>query len=580
MTLLRKLLLVFALLVVALAAWLWFTRPQPIDMADYVPADAIIFIEANSLTDIASGLAATDAWRALAAPAGIEGDFGHYGWLSQVIKWTGAGPAQAVVLSRAQVAVVVLDFKAEEETGDTLKITPRAALVAETHTGASRARAALEKLVGDFARRVYGSPRTAERKNADGSVLLTWASPTEPQRRIVAAVSESTVVVGNDESVVEACLATKRGERPALSSDEQLAAMRERMNAPNALAFGYVPRGRASKLLEVTALAYVGQLSSDQRVQSVVASLLPQFATRVLSNAAWSTRVKDGAVEDSYFLALQNGVAARLGSSLSPTEAPVEDATTLLPADAFQFSRYCYRDPLAAWRGFNVALSSQLDALSAPFVGKLLEEALKPYGIEAPREFLNAAGPEMVTARLDASGASTVLVVAVRDREALEKQVRKHLGGGTRTVAVGDAQMLVSTDEEERGAASFVGGLLIMGREAQLRRCLEARAQGRTLAASDRYRRAPHKLFEAPPAVVTFSDDRETTRAFVNYIARQSASRDKRANSEAFERALESSMMTVSESRFTQEGLEKVTRSAFGNFGTLVMRFAPETKER
>lgn len=577
MSVFRKLLLLVVVLAGLACAWVWWNRPVRVDMADYVPADSIVYIEAESLPEIASGLVSTDAWRALATPAGIESDFGKIGWLSQFARWTGIGPAQAVVLSRAQVAVVVLGFEAQEEAATTLKITPRAALVAETHTGAARARVTVEKVVGDFARRTYDSPRLSERREGDETVFLTWSSATDERRKMIAAVSGSVVVVGNDEGAVEACLAARRGERPALSSDGELGALRERMDAPASLAFGYVPRASAPKLLEVTALAYVGQLSAEPRVQSAVASLLPQLANRILGGAAWSTRVHEGAVEDVYFLALQNDAGRRIGDALAPADAPPTYASDFLPPDIYQLSSYNYREPATAWRGFNAAISTQLDALSAPFVGSFLQEALKPYGIEEPRDFLSAAGTEMVTARLDDGGASTVMVVGVRDREALNRQVRKHLGAGVRAVMVGDAEMLVSRDAE-RGAASFVSDRLIMGDAANVRRCLEARAATRTFSVAESFKQTPRRLFDAPPAVTTLTDDRETARAFITYIARESGARRRVANGADLESALDRRAFTASESRFTHEGFEKRTRSSFGNFGVLVARFAPSPK--
>jgi hypothetical protein len=40
------------------------------DMASYVPAESIAYIEANDLAQVADGLSRTEAWRALAEPLG------------------------------------------------------------------------------------------------------------------------------------------------------------------------------------------------------------------------------------------------------------------------------------------------------------------------------------------------------------------------------------------------------------------------------------------------------------------------------------------------------------------------------
>src|SRR3989440_12993705 len=42
--------LIFVFLLVAFVfAWLWWTRPVRVDMAAYVPADSIVYVEADSL---------------------------------------------------------------------------------------------------------------------------------------------------------------------------------------------------------------------------------------------------------------------------------------------------------------------------------------------------------------------------------------------------------------------------------------------------------------------------------------------------------------------------------------------------
>src|SRR2546423_5304402 len=142
---LRALLVVTSALILLLAAWLWWNRPQPVDMAAYAPADALIYLEANNLPDIFVGLASTDAWQTLAPSAGLMTDPHKFGWFSRVAAWTGLGPADVVVLTRAQVAVVVLGFDAAEEPEQALRIKPRAALIVETHTSQRRAQAAVEK---------------------------------------------------------------------------------------------------------------------------------------------------------------------------------------------------------------------------------------------------------------------------------------------------------------------------------------------------------------------------------------------------------------------------------------------------
>ena len=44
-----RLIAIVAVLVLVGFGWFWWNRPQPVDMAAYVPADALVYLEANSL---------------------------------------------------------------------------------------------------------------------------------------------------------------------------------------------------------------------------------------------------------------------------------------------------------------------------------------------------------------------------------------------------------------------------------------------------------------------------------------------------------------------------------------------------
>jgi hypothetical protein len=571
MKFLRKALLVFLALLIILAIWIWWNRPRKVNMAAYVPADSLVYLEANDLPDIASGIISTDAWKALAPAAGIKSSLGNLSWLSRLASWTGIGPADAVVLARSQVAVTVLGLDTAE-AGDTLKIKPRYALVVETHTSESRTRYAVELRIGEFAQRAYLKPRV-EHRETDGVKFTTWFAP-DGERRIIAAVMGSVAVIGNDESAVEACLAVRRNERPSLDGNPQLEEMRRRIGGNDALAFGYVSPEGAARLLEMAATAYAGEISPDPRAQSAAASMLPPLAKKILGGAGWSARLSEGVVEDRYFLALQRDVAAKLQTALASEQSMSMAASQLLPDDIYSLSRYNYRDPAEAWRGLNSAITSQADALGAILIARLLDASLKPYGIEEPGGFLRAIGPEIVTARLDDSGSSTVTIVEVRDEKILRDFANKRLGAKPRVETVGETEMLVA-DNERRDASSFVGGHLIMGKAENVRRCLQAQRTGQTLAAADRFQRSARLISASSPAnVVTLTVDDAPARTFIMSIAAQRDMRERPFNELEFENALSRLRYAVSETKIVDGGFEKKTRSSFGQFGSLASQFA------
>jgi hypothetical protein len=575
MRLLRRLFPYIIVLLVLSAAWVWWNRPQKVDMAAYVPADSLVYLEADSLPEIASGMTHTDAWKALVAPAGIRQSLGQVGWLSRIASWTGIGPADVVVFSRAQVALVVLGVEAADG-GESLNLRPSIALVVETHTGAGRTRAAIENRVGTFARRAYGDPHVEE-KDADDAHWMIWSSAASP-RRIIAATTGSLAVIGNDEGAVRACLAARRGERPSLAGNSEMEEMRRRVvTSKGTLAFGYISSQGAAKLFEVAAAFYVGQISQDAQAQSLAANILPQMAQKILGSVGWSTRLAGGEIEDNYFMSVKNDAAARLRDALDSAPPTSMRFGELLPSGLYSLTRYSTRDPLTAWRGLNFSLSSQLDPVLAVTVSPLLKAALRPYGIEEPDAFLQAIGNEVVTARLDNRGNSTVLIVEVRDEQTLREFVKKRLGTTKPQIErVGDAELLFSTDEE-RGAASFVAGTLLLGSKASVRRCLNVRQQQeQSLTTAQNFQKAVGIASAIGPAhVITYTEDDAPAREFMAFIASWRAAQSGPMNQTEMEKQLKEIAYSVSQTQLVEGGLERKTRSSFGQLGALAIQFSP-----
>jgi hypothetical protein len=328
-------------------------------------------------------------------------------------------------------------------------------------------------------------------------------------------------------------------------------------------------------LLEMAATAYAGQISADPRAQSAAASILPPLAKKILGGAGWSARISEGVIEDRYFLSLQTDVATRLRTALRSQQSMTLSASEWLPADIYSLSRYNYRDPAEAWRGLNSAIASQADTLGSILIARLLDASLKPYGIEEPDSFLRAIGPDFVTARLDDSGSSTVTIVEVRDEKTLRDFISKRLGEKPRVEIVGETEMLVSNNEK-RDASSFLGGRLIMGTAENVRRCLEARVAGQTLAADDDFQRTTRLISANSSAnVVTLTEDYTPALTFITAIAAQRGVRERPFNAMEMESALARLRYAVSETQIVDGGFERRTRSSFGQFGALASQFAP-----
>src|SRR5918992_5386589 len=131
MKLLRRILVAAVVLILIGAAWLWFNRPSPVDLATYAPADSLLYVELNDPSAIVRAIEHSDVWKAAAPITGSTPSSQNR--LMMTAARAGIGPIEAVLFARAQIALVVVNVNAAEQD-ETLRVRPEFALIAETHT--------------------------------------------------------------------------------------------------------------------------------------------------------------------------------------------------------------------------------------------------------------------------------------------------------------------------------------------------------------------------------------------------------------------------------------------------------------
>lgn len=560
-------LLAFVLvLLLIIGAWIWWNQPKRVDMAGYVPADSLVYVESNSLADIAGALSDTDAWRNLGPQIGMRSNDRRNRWLTNLARVTGIGSTQSVIAARSQVAFVILDLNSSS-SDSTLEFKPLAAIVVETHMSTTRIKPVIEQLIGDFAHRAYGQP-AVERVTKEQTELVRWTSP-DGKRQIVASVDGSVAIVGNDERAVTACLAARRGQRPSLAHQPDVEEMRVRLRANDALAFGYVSSGNAARILSQMAPVLFGKLPEESELQK----LLAISSAKVLGNIGWSARPFAGGIEDYYFMSVKPVLITRLRLALRSIAEPQHQAWALLPGDTYSVTNYYCADPAAAWSGLNGAVSSQLDTLAAVFFTSLARASLAPYGIDEPTAFLQAIKPEVLTAKLDAAAERSVVIAGIRDEPALRQFVLRQFGPKRHTEQVGNGELIISPDE--RSAASFVDSYFMLGAPDDLRRCLSARAR-QTEAGFSAHATVPRYYTEVEDSAnsVTYTQDSERVRGLLTTLARVRGSNA--ISSGEVERAIRQLPYAVTETKLQDYGLERRTRSPFGQFSTFLSLLSPD----
>ena len=223
MSIARPLIAASLLLVLIAAAWTWWAFPAKVDMADYVPADSIVYLEFNSVGDLIDAVEQSNAWQATTSITGYASTKSNKA-LTFLTK-AGIGPTDAVILSRAQVALVVVRWNTIEEDS-TLRIKPDIALVVETHTSSWRTKATVTNALQRLAALAYGESRC----NPTSAGTIECASSQD--RKIVGAIDGTVVVIGNSSEAVQKVLEVRKGLRPSLRTDTEL--LRVRLAEENA----------------------------------------------------------------------------------------------------------------------------------------------------------------------------------------------------------------------------------------------------------------------------------------------------------------------------------------------------------
>jgi len=558
MKFLRPLLALVLLTIIILAVWLWWSFPRTVDMAEYAPANSIVYVEFNNLAAVAHAIQNNEVWQ---AAAGItQSKPATQNRLMNAAARAGIGPLPAVLFARAQIALVVVDLSTSEEA-DTLKVRPEVALIAETHTSRWRTKAAAVEAVKHLANFVYGASMCSER-SADAEYIE--CSIAGGERKIVGAVDGTLVVIGNSDNAVRSCLEVRRGVRPSIHTDTELVKVRANVTSNNTLGFGYISPANSAKLFSWAAPLLMRQAPGNQQLEQ----LLAVSAGKVLRGVAWTANPSPQGIEDRFLFSLEPGVVSRLQPAFETAERD-ENFWKLVPESFESLTIYRNKAPATAWNSLDSAVSFKLDALPAVLFGELLRSSLSVYGIENPKEVLPMLSPPLLTLKPSKGAEGSILVARVSDEERLRRSLSEVFKGDKGAIIEG---LAANPDPVKEFMAVFADGYVLLGKTENMRAGLEALRQN--AAAGKKELQQSAQQSSAP--IVTYSNDEARLNNFISTLlmlqGRQLSSDEVAKLQNSFRRA----GFTSTETRLNAFGIERTTRSAFGQFSTFVSLLQPD----
>ena len=552
MKFLRPLVVLVVLIILVGGVWLWWSLPSKVDMADYAPADSLVYVEFNDLTGVVQAIQQSQVWQS-AVPITQSKPVAPNRLMSTAAR-AGIGPLPAVLFSRAQIALVVVGMNTAEEQ-DTLKVRPEVAIIAETHTSKWRTRPAAVEAVKHLANFAYGASMCGER-SADADYIE--CSVVGGERKIVGAVDGTLVVIGNSDNAVRSCLEARRGVRPSIKTDPEMLKVRGSVTSEKSLGFGYISPANSAKLFSWAAPLLMGQAPGDLQLEQ----LLAVSAGKVLRGVAWTATPAPQGIEDRFLFSLEPGVVSRLRPAFSKAE-PDESFWKLVP-DGFQ-SLTIYRNsaPATAWSSLDSAVAFKLDALPAVLFGSLLRSSLSVYGVSDPKEVLATLSPPLLTLKPSESAAGSILVARVSDEARLRKSLTQEIFKGDQGEILEGLESNPNPDKEF--TAVLADGYVLMGKTENVSTSLVALRKN---AEAEAKKHLAQSANASQAAIVTFANDEARLNNFIATLLQLQG----RTLSTNERDSLRNTVRGFSETETSLSafGIERTTRSAFGQFGTFV----------
>ena len=560
---LRLFLVLLLLAVLLIGAWLWFGAPGKVDLADYAPADSLVYVEFNSLADVARVIQQTDAWKA-AAPI-THSKPPNENRLFTAAARAGIGPIESVLFARTQVALVVVGLNTIEED-QTLRLRPEIALIAETHTSRWRTKPVMVDVVRRLTNYTYGASSCVG-PSGDGDRFE--CSLPGGDRKLIGVIQGTAIILANSETALASCLDVRKGTRPSLRTDAEFAGVRSRVVTPQSLGFGYVSSANSAKLFSWAAPLLTGLAPVDQQMQQLMAA----SAGKILRGLAWTAVPSGGGIEDRFLFSLEPGVVTRLQPAFN-TIADHDDFWKLVPANVQSLTIYRSGNLLDAWESLNSAMASKLDAVAAVFFGSLLKSGFAVYGINDPKEALYALTPPLLTMRASEDVEGSVLIAQFTQEAmavgSLERELRK---SNNVQIVYG---WKADPDLGKEFMAVFADGHAIIGKTENVRALLPTLRNGQAAETQEK-KKMQDLVRESSAAIITCADDEARVSNFVSTLL---LLQGRRLSSDEFAQLknIVRSNFAATETRLTAAGIDRRTHSAFGQFGTLATLLQPNSQ--
>lgn len=554
---------VLAVVLLATSGWLYFRRPEPVEIATYVPESALAYLEINNLPKLAADITATRGWQQLAPAYGILDKFsylsqaGKLSWLAEL-----TGNKEAAVFNDAQIALVITGLEARAEA-----IKPRFALIVISQGNEKALRAVIEKQLPRLAENLLGQTKLQVAEQA-GFPVNIYQAISDPQKELISIQAGDVWILANNLDALRACISTQLKRQASMANNFYLQQARPTIGA-NAAAFGFVTAEGVKRLLRLGTYLASNGILGKAALAGAVGDVFTEFSSRTCDGLAYSASFEDGHLVDRYATLFKPELTDKL-KEIVKTNSNEAQSLTVIPAAAQEATIYKVTQPSQTLEELEKAISARVDVAQSfllhQFVLGMREAA---FGDKALDLTNTAIGDEIASFNLTKEPIDRVWLIAARNRPPLT-QLAENILTRFQNKQIANLQResfdgfeLLNSSEPTRGSAVFVGNFLALGQRNQLLRLVEAQRTGQTLKTSPQFAAAAKVTSSAPS--LGYSSVKEESNELMTGLARLAG-----LTVPANVAALDQLPLSASTTSIGEHGLLVESRSPFGNLPFLV----------
>lgn len=460
-------------------------------LEQYLPADAVGFVQVSHLRAQALHIIESEAWRA----------FSRENQSASSLLMMGLNHANVL---DASYAVALLGTEADERGN------PRPAIVLVGEFDDESDRREFQQMYLQLGRRVNAKGVEANSEEYAGAKVTVVKEGAEG---FTYAQGDRTFLLSNSTDAVKRVLDVRAGKAKSLETNETFLRARTRTSSREGM-FGYLDGAALARVVASAPAA----MSEGQG--GAFRQLFDGLGLKSLESVAMSSAFADGRVVERVAVAAPNAEGLLKTAAQNPPTGRA--LLALVPADALQaFDASVAGAPQVFDELLALAESAAPgDAKKGP--ASMLREFTEKTGIDLRGEIVGALGAEVAAAQLAAGDdRGGVVILSLRDEaafaQALEKVAQQKKAVVTLREYKGVAVRQMSDGKGDGSFYAFVNGNFVGSGDAfPVERVIDTAQGGASLAASDAFRAASSSV-EGAPQFVYFNANRD-------YLARLGAS--------------------------------------------------------